>query len=228
MPRGRRRKGSKAPARRKPIVPIQDRIELHTMSSGNPVSSENDVSLNASMQILVSASSDAEVSVSPVYNTLTLYANSVKSTPYPWNPYQSFCSSPMFPSPYPPMPTSAYVTPAMSPCGSDPTSCGMYSFRVHFISGNISVCNGCKGKYRPLGAPYDICLQHEEWRTFTPQGSSRQHSRFGNVYYHCSVPCVRVVWPSFIPDLVVVPLEIKAHLQQEHKDYLFVNFGVIV
>lgn len=64
------------------------------------------------MQILVSASSDAEVGVSPVYNTSTLYANSVKSTPYPWNPYQSFCSSPMFPSPYPSMPTSTYITPA--------------------------------------------------------------------------------------------------------------------
>lgn len=43
MPRGRGCKGSKAPARRKPVVPIQDHIELHTMSSANPVSSKNDV-----------------------------------------------------------------------------------------------------------------------------------------------------------------------------------------
>jgi len=219
MPKGRGRKGRKTPTKRKAIIPIQDRIEL------NPITSGKDASLNASVQIQVSASSDAEVSVSPVYNTPTVYGQSVNSTPYPWYP---FCSSPMlFPSLYPPMPTSAYVSPTMSPGEIDPTSSGMYPFRVHFISGNISVCNGCKGRYRPLGAPYDICLQHEEWRTFTPQGSSKQQIQFGNVYYHCSVPCVRVVWPSFIPQSVVVPLELKASLQPEHLNWLFANFGVV-
>lgn len=42
------------------------------------------------MQIQVSASSDAEVSVSPVYNTPTLYGHNINSTPYPWHPCQSF------------------------------------------------------------------------------------------------------------------------------------------
>ena len=32
----------------------------------------------------------------------------------------------------------------------------VYPFRVHFIAVNISVCNSCKGKHRPLMAPYDI------------------------------------------------------------------------
>ena len=68
---------------------------------------------------------------------------------------------------------------------------------------------------------------YEEWRTFTPQGSSQQ-SRFGNVYYHCSVPCVRAVWPSFIPHSVVVPFEVKTRLQPQHIDWLFANFGVVV
>ena len=29
-----------------------------------------------------------------------------------------------------------------------------------------------KGKYMKLGPPHDICLQHEDWRSFTPHGSS--------------------------------------------------------
>lgn len=222
MPKGRGRKGSRAPTKRKQTIPIQDRIELH------PTVPEKDVSLNASMQIQVSASSASEVSVSPVYNTPTL-AHNANSTNYPWYPNPLFYSSPMlFPSPYPPMPSSTHCPPTINSTNTDPTSNGMYPFRVHFISGNISVCNGCKGRYRPLGAPYDICLQHEEWRVFTPQGLSRQQSRFGNVYYHCSVPCVQAVWPSFVPCSVVVPHEMKACLQPEHIDWLFVNFGVTV
>ena len=45
-------------------------------------------------------------------------------------------------------------------------------FKVHFIVGNISVCNGCRGRYsKELGSPYDLCIQHEEWRSFTLPGA---------------------------------------------------------
>ena len=218
MPKGRGRKGSKGPVKRKPAVPIKERIEMHPISSP--------------MQIQVSASSDAQVSVSPVYNTPSLiHGQGMNLMTNSWYSSPSYYTSPtLFPSPYPPMVTSPMATAHFSPTVNtpdiDPTSNGMYPFRVHFISGNISVCNGCKGRYRHLGAPYDICLQHEEWRTFTPQGLSQQ-TRFGNVYYHCSVPCVRAVWPSFIPHSVIVPLEVKTHLQQEHIDWLCSNFGVM-
>ncbi|XP_064389220.1 uncharacterized protein LOC135337257 [Halichondria panicea] len=56
-------------------------------------------------------------------------------------------------------------------------------FKVHFIVGNISVCNGCRGRYsKELGSPYDLCIQHEEWRSFTLPGSTCPQSRFGNLY----------------------------------------------
>ena len=157
-----------------------------------------------------------------------------------------------FSDPHSPMPTLAYFLPTVNTADTDPTSSGMYPFQLHFISGNISVCNSCKGKYRSLGPPYDICLQHKEWRTFTPQGKYRslgspygiclqhkewrtftpqgssQQTRFGNVYYYCNVSCVHAVWPSFIPYSVVVSFEVKTRLQPEHVDWLFANFGVIV
>ena len=61
MPRERDRKGSKTPTKRKAAVPVQDRIELHPISTGKDAASSH-----ASMQIQVSESSDAEVSVSSV------------------------------------------------------------------------------------------------------------------------------------------------------------------
>ena len=132
------------------------------------------------------------------------------STPYPSS------SSPYMP------PLS---TPPSSYCGPDPTNGGAHPFRVHFITG---VCNGCKGKYNNKnGPPSDICLQHEEWRTFTPQGSSDKQSRFGNTYYHCSVACVMAVRPTFIPSMVVIPLEVQSRLLPEHKYFIHVTFGVI-
>ena len=48
---------------------------------------------------------------------------------------------------------------------------------------------------KELGPPNDICIQHEEWRTYMVGGTSQ--SRFGNAYYHASIACVHLVWPSF-------------------------------
>ena len=104
MPRGRGRKGSKATTKQKAAVPVQDRIELYLISTGKDAAS-----LHASMQIQVSASSDAEVSVSPVCNTPSFYGQGVNSATYSWFSNPSYYSSPtVFPSPYPPMSTSAY------------------------------------------------------------------------------------------------------------------------
>ena len=104
----------------------------------------------------------------------------------------------------------------------------MVVYIFHFIGGNISVCNGCKGKYKKLGPPHDICLQHEEWRSFTPHGSSTPQTRFGIVYYHCSISCVRSVWPSFLPNSVVVPEYIWPRLLLHHKNMLRTTFGIVL
>ena len=50
------------------------------------------------------------------------------------------------------------------------------SFFVVFITGNISVCAGCHGRYtKPAEAPNNLCVKHEEWREFTtPSNPSLQ------------------------------------------------------
>ena len=64
-------------------------------------------------------------------------------------------------------------------------------FTVSFITGNISVCMGCKNKYpKSPKPPQDLCIRHEKWRQFTPPNSSTPQSKFGNVYYHCRKECI--------------------------------------
>jgi len=237
MPKGRGRKGTKAPAKRRPPIPVENRLELNPIASGEPstpgtgmevhVSSPSSASLTAPISVNVGGS-NAGPFMPP---TPWSFASPFPRTFMP--PTGQFMSGQFMPgqfapfgsphsSPYPPVPTSTSYS------GMDPTSGGTYPFRLHFIAGNISVCNGCKGKYKKLGPPHDICLQHEEWRTFTPQGSNTCQSRFANVYYHCSVACVMVVWPSFIPSAIVVPVEVQSRLLPEHKQWLYASFGVYV
>lgn len=228
MPKGRGRKGSKGPLKRKSSLPIENRLELNEPALESPTTTTTATtfgmevhvspsiapvyqpSINAPISVTIGASSPQLGAFSPCTSTIfpvmsptMLFGHDQLQSPYP-----SFYP-PMYSTPYPL--SSPYVpTPASSYCGLDPTNGGAHPFRIHFISGNISVCNGCKGKYdKKVGPPNNICVQHEEWRTFTPQGSSDKQSRFGNVYYHCNITCIMAIWPSFIPSTVVVPVEVQ-------------------
>ena len=204
MPRGRGCKGTKAPSKRKPTVPVQSRFEL------NPATNLP----SPSVQVGVSSSSNTSIAIAPpCWSDCTQFG--APPTQIFDNSNESF-----FPTP-PSMPTwSSQCYPA------DPTSGGIYPFKVHFISGNISVCHGCKGRYQKLAPPYDLCLQHEEWRTFVSPGSSTSQSRFGNVYYHCNIHCVRTVWPHFLPSSVVIPSSVSLRLLAEHHSFLYTTFGI--
>ena len=79
-----------------------------------------------------------------------------------------------------------------------------------------------------IGPPHDLCLPHEEWRTFTPPGSRDKQSRFGNVYYHCNVACIMAIWPTFIATSVVVPPDIQHNLLSEHKHFIYATFRVLI
>lgn len=179
MPKGRGCKGSKAPTKHRPSVPVQHCFELNPSidSPGPSVQVGVSSSANTSIAITTPCHSDAPGGVTPMQSTTTFddwYASMPPPPSMPtWSPSTSY-----------PM---------------DTTSAGTHPSRLHFVSGNISVCHGCKGKYQKLAPPFDHCLQHEKWRTFTTAASSTPKSRFGNVYYHCNIHCVRAIWPTFLP-----------------------------
>ena len=94
-------------------------------------------------------------------------------------------------------------------------------FRLCFRTGNISICNGCRNKFdKNAQPPYDLCVQHEEWRNFTSPVSRLPDCRFGNAYCHASLSCIVARWPSFVPSSLIIPTSILNKLQPAHKSYL--------
>ena len=71
-------------------------------------------------------------------------------------------------------------------------------FKLCFIKGNISVCIGCSNRYpKSPKPPEDLCIKHQEWQQFTPQGADLPQTKYTNVYYHCSPECVWLYNPYF-------------------------------
>ena len=92
-------------------------------------------------------------------------------------------------------------------------------FILTVVTGNISVCRGCRQRYmKPAVPPLDLCIRHKEWQEFIdPTGHSQQ--RFGNVYYHCNAPCILAHCPTFSDkDLQIDPK--KETLTEVHLKFL--------
>ena len=99
-------------------------------------------------------------------------------------------------------------------------------FILCFIKGNISVCIGCQNKYNKIREPPDdLCIKHQEWRQFTPQGSDTPQQKYGNVYYHCKPDCVWLRCPYFDPQLLDIT-EVLDQLEITHKEYLQTVFNL--
>jgi len=108
-------------------------------------------------------------------------------------------------------------------------------FTVVFIHGNISRCNGCKGRIKrgedgePLPAPGDLVLRHPEYVVYqNPKtGLFRQSCDKRNVYYHPQRTCVAPNFLNFVPEQHIhVDLATIDKLSREHKELLFSEFGL--
>lgn len=193
MPKGRGRKGCKAPSKRKTSAPVDNRCKMISAPS--------------------SSLAGSAVSIATVNN-------SFNSAPAP-----SPCYMPSPISFYPTYPPPYYGHPPVPHV--DVSGSTQHPFRLHFVAGNISVCHGCRGNYhKELGPPHDLCVQHEEWRTYNVPGLTSPQSRFGNVYYHANIACIFVFWPSFVATALLVPVELHASLKREHKEWLISQFGL--
>lgn len=85
------------------------------------------------------------------------------------------------------------------------------SFNLHFISYNISKCADCGNKYvKPPVPPYDLCIQHKEWRSFS--SGEVQQSKFAPAYYHMNKACVRRNWPTFSPEKLYISPDMLSRL----------------
>lgn len=104
-----------------------------------------------------------------------------------------------------------------------PTATGA-PFMVHFRSGKISKCYGCR---RPYTKNHRIVLRHEEHREYTNPRSGREASRYQNVYYHLKKSCVKAVWGVELSELdIIVPDALMPQLTATEKSTLHKEFGV--
>ena len=91
------------------------------------------------------------------------------------------------------------------------------SFVLHFISGNISTCFGCRNSLKKFrDPPADLCIQQCNY--IAPNTGILQ-SKYGNVYYHCRPECIRLRHADFLPSSLLVPTDIIEKLNDVHKHY---------
>lgn len=126
------------------------------------------------------------------------------------------------------MPSPMFASPPLA-VPIPPTSVSPCPFTLSKISGNISVCAGCRNKYsKQPTPPDDFCIRHQEWREYmyVPAGSQTPQSRFGNTYYHFNPHCVWMRCPGFIPTLLEIPPDISSLLDLSHRERLEKEFQI--
>ena len=110
-------------------------------------------------------------------------------------------------------------------------------FWLTFIFGNISRCNGCKGKIsrgpdrKLLPPPDDVVFGHKEYVVFqNPNSGMFEQSREKrNVYYHPWLTCIAPHFRNFQPNQhITISVSVKEKLNQEHKDFLGGEFGILL
>lgn len=108
-----------------------------------------------------------------------------------------------------------------------PSGPSVEMFCLCFRTGNISVCSGCRNKFdKQAKPPNDLCIQYEEWRSYTSSVSKIPESHFGNAYYHANPHCILARWPRFSSGDLIVPENIKGRLSPQHKTLISNLFGV--
>ena len=99
-------------------------------------------------------------------------------------------------------------------------------FVLCFISGNISVCYGCRQKYpKPCVPPATICVYG------TKNGGSfflqdqQQLRPDRQCLLSCNVPCIQARCPFFSSNLLQIPALMAVQLLPVHTEYLAAHMG---
>ena len=165
----------------------------------------------------------------PVHNNYGYFTN------YGYQRFgQSNCFSPTLPPPPPvcygsPCSSETFQNTFVSPVQQDKLPSVYVPFWICFAKGNISRCNGCKGRIGRLSPPGDIVLQHKERVLFlNPNTGVYQLSRdYRNVYYHAQKSCVCPHFNNFIADThIKVDGSVQGKLVDVHVQHLLKEFNI--
>ena len=101
--------------------------------------------------------------------------------------------------------------PPLIHCATPLASPDTSPFTLTFIMGNIRVCRGCRQKCPKPATPLNLCVKHEEWQEFLAPSGIPQ-TRYGNVYYHCNIPCIRARNTQFESSMLRIPATVLVQL----------------
>ena len=142
---------------------------------------------------------------------------------------QSNCFSPPPVSYGSPCSSATFQSTFVSPVQQDKLPSVHVPFWICFAKGNISRCNGCKGRIGRLPPPGDIVLQHKERVLFlNPNTGVYQLSRdYRNVYYHALNSCVAPHFSDFSADShIKVDCSVQGKLVEVHVQHMLKQFNI--
>ena len=247
MPNGSGRKGEKPPRKKRKestaCLALTDRESSLVSKQNTSLSIENSVSPSDSStsncpssfmepppsQPWMNMSMQNQYNQQPYFQSPSLPTNFSFSQYYPQVGYQAWHAPPGVPLG---CPSQSATSPAFQPQQSLMPSQGN-PFFVRFISGNIRVCQGCRGSLRLPdgsipGAPSDIAVARLEKRPYFDRTSGTwcYPQKETNSHYHAKLSCVVKAEPLFVPSTLQLPPE--TILTPAHLDLLAREFGVTV
>ena len=76
-------------------------------------------------------------------------------------------------------------------------------------------------------APHDLVIQHQDYRMYTLPDGTVKH-KYGNVYYHPTLPCICAKQPHFDATQIVVSQVVKDQVTPVHHGFILAMLGVII
>ena len=105
-------------------------------------------------------------------------------------------------------------------------------FTLKFITNRITRCQGCKSSLQNPDnslptSPQDLIVARLECRPYiATDGSVKVPTKPSCSHYHLKIDCLVAADAKFNPRNIVLPLEVRECLKNNHKELLLNDFGL--
>ena len=104
-------------------------------------------------------------------------------------------------------------------------------FYIKILTTRIQICQSCRIPFHSTSTepPYDLVVARKECRPYREQGGeSKTPSTPSNSHYHISIHCIRTAEPRFLPHELMIPDEVREHLTDVRKGFIFASLGLMM
>ena len=125
-----------------------------------------------------------------------------------------------------------------NPCSSGPPplisnfpSQNVNPFYLKKLTGNIRICQGCRGSLRSADGmvpnpPFDFVIARLEKRQFRDaSGTLKVPAKPSAAHYHFRLACICAIEANFLPSSLVIPCDVSELLCPIHRQHLQLEFG---